>query len=469
MAEVRDRLRRRGAPEEEDLTPAPSQAALARLSIYIGCTSVGGPAAQIALLRREYVERRGWIDSASFDRALAFCTFLPGPEAQQLATYLGFRLCGVRGGITAGVWFVLPGFLAIVALAWLTFAVGRAPSVDGALLGLRAAAVALVAAAVPRLAKSLLKTRGHVVVAALSFFGVVGGLVPFPLVVAAAALYGAFRQPSLTDASAGVSVVLPKAEAAPPAAPDPARSAAHGAASRTAAKTRSALRTLGIGLVCWWTPLVALTLLSAVGTPTADVASFFSRAALVTFGGAYAVLAYVDQAAVGRFGWLTRSAMIDGLGLAESTPGPLILVVSYVGFAAGWNRPGNSDPAVAGWIGATAAAWASFAPSILLVFLGAPFIESLPRRPRVRAALSFVAAAVVGVVASLAVRAAVAVWFPATLSASGPFDVRFDAPDLPAIALSVSAAVALHRFRRGPIPVLLAAVAAGMAIRMFGG
>jgi len=425
------------------VTPAPTPAALARLSIYIGCTSVGGPAAQIALLRREYVERRGWIDAASFDRALAFCTFLPGPEAQQLATYLGYRLGGVRGGLTAGVWFVLPGFLAIVSLAWLTFAGGRVPAVEGALLGLRAAAVALVAAAVPRLAKSLLKTLSHAVVAVLSFVGVVGGLLPFPLVVAAAALYGALR------------VRVASTEGGPDATPD-------------AAPTRrrwSVVRALTIGLAVWWTPLLALAAFGPDGTPTADVAAFFSRAALVTFGGAYAVLAYVDQAAVGRFGWLTRAAMIDGLGLAESTPGPLILVVSYVGFAAGWNHPGAADPAIAGWIGATAAAWASFAPSILLVFLGAPFIESLPRRPRVRAALSFVAAAVVGVVASLAVRAAVAVWFPAALSASGPFDVRFDALDLSALAISVAAAIVLLAFRRGPVPVLLGSVAVGIAIR----
>lgn len=415
------------------------------LWIRIGCVGFGGPAAQIALLRREVVERRGWVDAATFERGLALCTFLPGPEAQQLATYLGYRLHGVRGGLAAGIWFVLPGFVLLLALSWVYARFGRTDVVAGASFGLRSAAAAIVALAVPAFARRNLRRRGDVLWATVAGLAMFFAAAPFPLVVAAAALFGALL---------GGGAATPDAAAAPPA--------------RTFAPCGPAVLARIAAVAA--APLVAVVGLAPRGLPFFEIATFFTRAAFVTFGGAYAVLAYVEQAAVGTYGWLSREAMLDGFGLAETTPGPLILVVAYVGFRAAFDRPGGLDPALAGLCGGALATWATFAPSLFMVFLGAPWVDRLPRYPRARAALAGVSAAATGAIACLAAKLLLAAAFEP--SAAGEprtaFGVDWTAPRPTSIALCVAACVGLRAFRLDVGLVVAGTAAAGVAIVLLG-
>ncbi len=344
----------------------------------IGILSFGGPAGQIALMHRVLVEEKRWLDEKSFLHALSFCMLLPGPEAMQLATYAGWLARGVRGGLIAGLLFVLPGFAVLLALSVLYATAGSVPGVAGLLFGLKAAVLAIVAQALLRVAGRAL-TGGASLAIALSAFAALALLrLPFPLVVAAAALAGALWPHSFRRDAGEPSI--------PPAVARPWRHVA---------------RVLGAGVAFWLAPLAALVWFGGAGNVLAAEALFFSRTAIVTFGGAYAVLAYVGQQAVEAYGWLSPGEMLTGLGLAETTPGPLILVLVFVGFVGAFREAGGLDPLLAGSLGALVTLWFTFVPCFLWVFLGAPFMESLRGNARLSGALAAITAAVVGVIANL--------------------------------------------------------------------
>jgi chromate transporter len=395
----------------------------------LGCISFGGPAAQIALMREELVVRRGWLPAQRFDHALNFCMLLPGPEAQQLATYSGWLLHGTRGGLAAGLLFVLPAALLLFALSWLYAVWGQLRAVDGVLWGCKAVVVALVLDAVLRLGRRALRRPAHWFLAGGAFAALQWFAVPFPWVVAGAAAFGT----CLPVAPAGTG------DGGPP----PPR---EGSLRRT-------FLVLAIGLCAWAAPLL---LLRGLGTPVALAAEqylFFSGAALVTFGGAYAVLAYVSQAAVDSFGWITSVQAIDGLALAESTPGPLIMVLQFVGFMTGWNHPGELSRLTAATLGAVVTTWATFLPSMLFIFLGAPWVEALRRVRAAQRALAGVTAAVIGVIVNIGVVFGTAVVWPVGRDGGRSFDAL-------ALLLALAIFTALATRRLG----VLAAVAVGAGL-----
>ncbi len=363
----------------------------------VAVQTFGGPAGQIAVMHREIVDDRRWVSDERFLHALSFCSLLPGPEAQQLATYLGWLLNGIRGGLIAGSLFVLPGYVAIMALSMIYAGYGETKVVAGVFAGVSAAVIAIVAQAVSRVAKRSLVTPLSVAVAVAAFASLFVFAVAFPAIVVAAALIGfvvgRFRPAWVRR-----------------------RPAAHGSSgSHPAASARTivmsdvrptwsrAAKFLGIGLAAWLLPVVVLA--SIVGTHSIliDQARFFSGSALVTFGGAYAVLSYVAQRAVETYGWLTPSEMVSGLAMAETTPGPLIQVVQFVAFIGAFRHPGSLDPWVASIVAATIVTWVTYVPSFIFVFIGAPSIESLRGNRDLASALSAISAAVVGVMANLAV------------------------------------------------------------------
>ena len=391
----------------------------------LGCISFGGPAGQIALMHDELVERRGWNDEEGFVRALNYCMLLPGPEAQQLATYIGWKLHGVRGGVAAGALFVLPALLLFLLLSWLYVAFQHVPAVGHAMEGLRPVVVAVIAMAAWRLGRRMLKRPAHWAIAAGGFAGLAWFHLPFPLLVALAALLGA-------------GLLRPRGarEPVPPAAASRRKS------SRLLPKTLIASALLAGGVYA----LLPDGLLP-------DMALFFTQAAFLTFGGAYAVLPYIDGAAVGRFGWLGPGQMLDGLALGETTPGPLIMIVTFVGFVGAWNLTGgDAGMALAGGLVATVF---TFIPSFLLVLAGAPLIEASGRHSRMEAPLAGIGAVVIGVIAHLALRFAEAAFWP---------DGRFDAFS---VLLAVVALVAMARFRIGVVPLMLAGLLAGLARNLF--
>lgn len=397
----------------------------------IGLLSFGGPAAQIALMQRELVEARGWLSQRQFLQALSVCMLLPGPEAMQLATYCGWRLQGVRGGILAGVLFVLPGALVIFVLALAYAGYGQMPVVQALFLGIKAAVVAIVLMALRGLARRALRGREDHIIAALAFAAIFFLRLPFPLIIAAAALWGYLR-------------IRPQAPVAPaPHSPYPL--------------SRS-LRTAALWLALWLAPLALL--LALEDGLLADLALFFSTLAVVSFGGAYAVLAYMTQAVVTDFGWLDTAQMIDALGLAETTPGPLILVTQFVGILAGIAQGGVALGIAAGIV----TLWMTFTPCFLWIMTCAPHIEALSHHPRLGGALSAITAAVVGVILNLSLWFALHVMFDeVALTAFGPLpdwaSFRWDAALLGTLAFTI-----LHR-RAPPLPALLAAMAGlGLAL-----
>ena len=423
---------------EADVSSVPFREAV-RFWVTLGFVNVGGPGGQIALMHHQLVHRRRWIDEERFLHALSFCTLLPGPEAQQLAIYVGWLLHGTAGGILAGVWFVLPSAFMIWGLAWLYAAQGDVAWVSGLFAGLAAGVLGLVAAAVLRVGARALKGRvaGAIAIAAFAAIAIAG--VPFPAVVAASAI-------------AGIAAKLGRP-------PEDAASGLRPTVART-------LRVLATGLAVWWLPLVAVIAWRGVGDTLSKEALFFSGAAVVTFGGAYAVLAYVNQAAVVRFGWLGPADVAAGLGLAESTPGPLIMVLEFVGFLAAYRFPGDLSPALAGALGAAVTVWATFAPCFLWIFLGAPSVERLRGNRRVTGALAGVTAAVVGVIASLAFTFGVQVLFE-EVSSRHPLWADVPVPALASIdalaaALAVIAFVAIRRKERYAAVVALACGLAGL-------
>jgi chromate transporter len=433
----------------------------ARFWVKLGFINFGGPAGQIALMHDEVVERRRWVSNGRFLHALNYCTLLPGPEAQQLAIYLGWLLHRVKGGLVAGVTFVLPSVFVMFGLSWLFAAQGDVTWVSAIFAGLAPAVIAIVAAATIRIGSKALANGLMLAVAIASFIAIFVVHVPFPLIVLAAALIGltgGSMRPDLFEI--GVARELEEQERI--ALSDDAPRATHTVPS----KTRAA-RTLGIGLIAWLLPIVVIAWWRGGGDTLTDMGWFFSRASLVTFGGAYAVLAYVNVAAVQTYGWLLPGQMVVGLGLAESTPGPLIMVLEFVGFVGAYQNPAGLDPLVAGTLGALVAVWATFAPCFLWIFLGAPYIESLRGNRRLAAALETVTAAVVGVIANLAVTFAITALFDevGAVRLLGRFDVPgpvWSSVDMFAATVAAVGFVGLWRLRWKVLPVIAVSATLGL-------
>ncbi len=413
------------------MTPTPTIADLTRTFAKVGLLSFGGPAAQIALMHRMILDEKKWVSEPDYLRALSFCMLLPGPEAMQLATWIGWRLHGVRGGLIAGGLFVIPGALVVLGLSVLYAAYGQVPVIAALFAGIQAAVIAVVIEALIRVSKRALKSREAYAIAAVAFAGLFLFKVPFPVIILAAGLWGYLRTPASTTVSP-----------APPAA------------------LGRSLRAAAVWLTIWLVPLGLLIL--AAPQRLAEIGVFFSKLAVLTFGGAYAVLAWMAQDVVEDKAWLTLPQMMDGLGLAETTPGPLILVNEFVGYMAAHQ--------VGGWAfglaGAAVAVWMTFIPSFLFIFTGAPFIDRLTHMPRLSGALAAITAAVVGVIANLSLWFALHVLFSTVSSLSwGPMTLAL--PDLatlriPSAAIAILAAAALLRWH-WPLPLVLALAAFGSA------
>ncbi len=355
----------------------------------IGILSFGGPAAQIAMMYKEVVDNKKWLTEKQFLNALSFCMLLPGPEAMQLATYAGWRINGTIGGLIAGLLFVIPGAIVILALATIYAFFGTVPIVEALFLGVKATVVVIVIEALLRVSKKALNRTDHWVIAGLAFVGIFFFNIPYPLIVLIAALYGLMFNDTSTEPEGAITYRQP--------------------ISKT-------LKTITLWLAIWWIPILLLDLFSQTEI-LKEIAYFFSKLAVVTFGGAYAVLAYMGQDVVSIKGWLTAGQMMDGLGLAETTPGPLILVTEFVGFLAGFASGGL-------WLGVIAAIvtlWVTFTPCFLWIFAGAPYIDWIGTQPRLRGALSAITAAVVGVILNLSIWFALHVFFDTvTRSNHGP-------------------------------------------------
>ncbi len=409
---------------------------MTRIFGRIGLMSFGGPAAQIAVMHRELVEDRPLLTEDQFLHALSFCMLLPGPEAMQLATYAGWKLRGVPGGLLAGLLFVVPGALVMLALAMAYAAWGNVGLVQALFLGVKAAVVMIVIEALLRVAKKSLKSTDRWIVAALAFVGIYFFAVPFPLIILAAAIWGFATGNAPTTG----------AEAPPVRA--------------------NTLRTVTLWAAVWWAPVgVAL----AFGAERlTEIGLFFSKLAVVTFGGAYAVLAYMTQQVVAEKGWLSTAEMVDGLGLAETTPGPLILVTEFVGYLAGFGAGGIG----LGVLAAGMTLWVTFCPCFLWIFAGAPYLDWIATRPRLSSALSSITAAVVGVILNLSVWFALHVFFDRTsVTTLGPLALLWPDPgsiDLSAVALAAISGLLLFRWHFG-LPAVLGIAALGGALLSLAG
>ena len=420
--------------------PAPTFAEAFKVWFKIGCLSFGGPAGQIALMHRIVIDEKKWLDEPRFLHALNFSMLLPGPEATELATYVGWLLHGVRGGLAAGLLFVLPGALVMLGLSVLyVYGRGLGP-VDGALFGIKAAVLVIVVEALIRIGRRALKSRLLVAMAALGFVGIYFFALPFPLIVIAAALVGflvAQRAPEQLALAETGTINAPKRRD----------------------RWRQFAISTAIGLVLWWAPIALAALVLGGDHVLVAVGLFFSKLAVVTFGGAYAVLAYMAQQAVDTHHWLSAPEMVDGLGLAETTPGPLILVTQFVGFIAAFRNAAPFTPLVAGLLGAALTTWVTFVPPILWIFAGAPFIEELRGNRRLAGALAAITAAVVGVILNLSVWFALHVLFGSVTEQHWgalrwfAFDPR--ALDTHAAILAITAAILAFRFHRGLIEVIM--------------
>ncbi|KQZ97574.1 chromate transporter [Rhizobium sp. Root564] len=407
----------------------------------VGLLSFGGPAGQIGMMHRVLVDEKRWLSEERFLHALNYCMLLPGPEAQQLATYAGWLLHGRRGGIIAGTLFVLPGFLVIVALAAAYALYQDTHWLPALLFGLKAGVLAIVIEALLRVAKRALKSRFLIGVAVAAFIALFFFGVPFPLVILAAGISGFLK-------ARGARSTKPDVESkAPP--------------------LLRQIRGVLVGILIWQMPLLLFWLLAAPSS-LIELQEFFSRLAVVTFGGAYAVLAYVAQVAVETHHWMTASEMLDGLALAEATPGPLVLVLSYIGFLAAFRHPGMLDPMFAGVLGASVAAWATFVPSFIFIFLGAPYVERLRDNAALSGALSAITGAVVGVILNLSVWFGLHVLFGKVDRVELLPQINFGMSlpdwhslDLASLALFVVSAIMLFRLKFGMLPVLGLCIGAG--------
>jgi chromate transporter len=438
--------------KNSDSSPGPTFAEAFKVWLKIGCINFGGPAAQIALMHRVVVDEKKWVEDARFLHALNFCMLLPGPEAQKLATYLGWLLHGLRGGLAAGILFVLPGAFVMLALS-LLYALGRGVSaVDGILFGIKAAVLVIVIEALIRIGKRALKTNLLLGLAAAAFVGIFFLALPFPIIVAAAALVGYLvsrQAPNLLGIT-GKSVDVP------PPAQD---------------RWRQFATASLVGLLVWWAPIALAALILGPQHVLVSIGIFFSKLAVVSFGGAYALLAYMAQQAVETYGWMTAPEMVDGLGLAETTPGPLILVTQFVGFLAAFREAAPFSPVTAGVLGAAMTTWVTFVPSMLWIFAGAPFVERLRANRQLSGALAAITAAVVGIILNLSFWFALNVLFgKVTEMHAGPLRwYAFDplALDIRAAVLAGIAAVLAFGFHRGLIEVVLAMAALGALTHYF--
>ncbi len=431
-----------------DSTPPPVPSFGEALGFWwkLGWISFGGPAGQIAIMHKEVIERRRWMSEEHFLHALNFCMLLPGPEAQQLATYLGWRLHGARGGIAAGVLFVLPSMFILLGLSWLYMAGGSIAWVNGLFYGLTAAVIAIVVSAVKRIGSKALKSPSLWALAGLAFVAIFIFKINFVIIILSAALIGyvggkLYPKQFPAGKGHGKSVVEELPFVVLPPSP-----------KATAGRT---VLISAICLILWWLPVLAVGMLLGWQGIHFQEGLFFSKAALVTIGGAYAVLPYVAQMTVEKFGWLAQTQMMAGLGLAETTPGPLIMVLQFVGFVAAWQNPGDLSPLAAGTLGALVTTWVTFLPCFLFVFLGAPHVEGLRERLGLSTALSGITAAVVGVMLNLAI------WFAwhALAPAGGTFDYFV-------AVVAVGAWVAMESFKIGVIPALGACAVLGMCWKL---
>jgi chromate transporter len=447
-------------PGEASPSDGPSAVPLSTAFAYwvrLGFTSFGGPAGQIAIMHRDLVAKRRWISEDRFLHALNYCMLLPGPEAQQLAIYIGWLLNGTVGGLLAGAFFVLPSIAILWGLSAAYAAWGTVPAVAGLLSGVKPVVVALVLSAVIRIGRRAFRPTWLVAIAAASFVAILFFHVPFPAVILGAAMVAAAVDtvarplPGSFEASGGSSSRDREAR--------PARTLAPGNPIVSRGPWARATRIVGAGLVLWGAPLAIVVAVWGPHSLFAEEYRFFTKAALVTFGGAYAVLAYVTQAAVESFRWITHAQAVDGMGLAETTPGPLIMVLQFVGFMAAWNHPVTGNRLASATVGALVTTWVTFLPCFVFVFLGAPYIEGLRTRPTLAAALKGVGAAVVGVILNLGVVFGLAVVFPSGLR--GPLDLF-------AAIVAAASFLLLTRTRVEAVWIVLAGAAAGLLFRLLG-
>lgn len=423
--------------------------------LKLGFISFGGPAGQISIMHQELVERRRWISEKRFLHALNYCMLLPGPEAQQLATYIGWLMHRSWGGVIAGVLFVLPSLFILIGLSWIYVAFGEVPVVAGIFYGIKPAVTAIVVHAAHRIGSRALKNGWLWTMAAASFVAIFALNVPFPLIVLVAGIVGYMGGrfvPGKFMIGGGHGAT--KSSYGPALIDDDTPAPEH-------ARFRVAhlLRLVLIGAMLWALPMGLLTLAFGWNGPLTQMGWFFTKAALLTFGGAYAVLPYVYQGAVGHYGWLTPAQMIDGLALGETTPGPLIMVVAFVGFVGGYMQPmlGTEHPFLAGAVAASLVTWFTFLPSFLFILVGGPLVESTHNEIKFTAPLTGITAAVVGVILNLAMFFGYHVLWPEGFS--GVFD-------WPCALIAVAAAVALFRFKRGVIQVLVACAVVGLVVHM---
>jgi chromate transporter len=434
--------------------------------LRVALLSFGGPAGQIAVMHRILVEEKNWISESRFLHALNYCMLLPGPEAQQLATYIGWLLHRTAGGIMAGGLFILPGIVCIMVLSYIYAALGNVGLVEALFFGLKAAVLAIVIQAVVRVGKRALRNRIMIALAAIAFVAIFFFNVPFPIIIIGAGVIGYLGAKSGRPEFAAVPHGGGKQGAAVDSMlgdelPDHVRPT-----------VPRALRVSVVWLMLWLLPVAALLIAFGQANVFSQIALFFSKMAMVTFGGAYAVLAYVAQQAVEHYHWVQPREMLDGLGMAETTPGPLIMVLQFVGFMAAFRDPGPLSPMLAGTLGGLLATWVTFTPCFLWIFLGAPFIESLRGNKGLAGALTAITAAVVGVILNLSI------WFALHTIFRETFLVRslglsFDMPvltsiDPAALILSIAAATAIFRFNMGMLAVLGGSCATGVALRLTG-
>jgi chromate transporter len=438
-----------------------------RIWTRVAALSFGGPAGQIAVMHRILVEEKRWIGENRFLHALNYCMLLPGPEAQQLAVYIGWLLHKTKGGLVAGVLFVLPGAISIMALSLIYVIFGHVSIVQGLFFGLKAAVLAIVLEAVVRIGRRALKNNVMLGIATGAFIAIFFLHVPFPLIVLGAGVLGfvggraglqAFLVAGGHGASHGKTV------------PDAETALGVGVPAHARPSLGWSLRISAVFLVLWFGPILALFLLLGGDSVFTDIAVFFSKMAVVTFGGAYAVLAYVAQQAVDTHHWLKPGEMLDGLGMAETTPGPLIMVTQFVGFMGAFRAPGALNPLVAGVLGGLLTTWVTFLPCFLWIFLGAPFIEALRGNKALSAALATITAAVVGVILNLAIWFALHVLF-ADIRELPVVGIQLDVPvlssiNVPSLILTLGALTAVFRFKVGMIPVLAACSAIGVILHL---
>jgi chromate transporter len=437
--------------------------------LRVAALSFGGPAGQIAVMHRIIVDEKRWIGEARFLHALSYCTLLPGPEAQQLAIYIGWLMHRTRGGIMAGTLFVLPGVICIMALSYIYAGFGHVGTVVALFFGLKAAVLAVVLQAVVRVGSRALKNQIMVGIAAIAFVAIFFLGVPFPFIILAAGLLGWF---GTRAGSTLFQIGGGHGKAAAKALADADSLLGEGQPEHARATVAMARRAASVWLLLWLVPVVGLVVMTGIDGTFSRIALFFSEMAVVTFGGAYAVLAYVAQEAVGHYHWLLPGEMLDGLGMAETTPGPLIMVTQFVGFMAAYRAPGALNPMLAGTLGGLLTTWVTFTPCFLWIFLGAPFIEGLRGNKALSGALSAITAAVVGVILNLAVWFALHTWFREARPV-GALGLSFDVPvpttvDPWALALSAAAVVAIFRFKAGMIATLLTCAAAGVVLHLVG-